>query len=156
MATQIEQKILDSIQDHLERTYPFEACGFLLGSEKNGVRNITKSIEAENKSTENQRRRFVIDPLDYMRTEKLALKENLSLIGIYHSHPDEPAIPSLTDLEYAQPNFSYFIFSIISGKLTDLQSFRLNGKIFVEENLTITKSNTSDHSFKIYQLIQKS
>ena len=114
MNTSIDQGSMGTIQSHLEASYPFEACGFLIGFERDNKRLITRSIEVDNKSTQNQRRRFVIDPLDYLRTEKLALKEGLTLLGIYHSHPDHPAIPSVHDLEYAQPFFSYFIFSIIS------------------------------------------
>lgn len=137
MNTSIEQEALLAIRLHLESAYPFEACGFLLGTEKNRNRIISRTIEVENKSNENQRRRFIMDPLDYLRTEKLALKEGLALLGIYHSHPDHPAIPSIHDLEFAQPFFSYFILSISSGKLADTRSYRLFDGKFIEEKYTI-------------------
>lgn len=139
MNTSIEIEILEAIQSHLESAYPHEACGFVLGLEHKGTRKIIRSIEVENKSVENQRRRFIIDPLDYMKVEKQALKEGLSLLGIYHSHPDHPAIPSIHDLEYAQPYFSYLIHSINSGKLTDSRSYRLQNGKFIEENLSLLK-----------------
>ena len=136
--TSIETGILSSIQTHLESAYPNEACGFLLGTVSQGKRTITHLIEAENQSTENQRRRFVIDPLDYLKVERSASRDGLALIGIYHSHPDHPAIPSIHDLEFAQPYFSYFIHAITSGKLTDTRSYRLLNDQFFEEKLTIT------------------
>ena len=137
MSTAINQDILKKIQYHLESAYPHEACGFLLGTEQNKKRLITKSIDVDNKSTENLRRRFVIDPLDYLKAERLALKEELKLLGIYHSHPDHPAIPSVHDLEFAQPFFSYFILSIHQGELATSKSFRLFDGKFIEEKFSI-------------------
>ncbi len=139
MSIVINTEILKAIQLHLQTSYPHEACGFILGHEKNGTRNVIRSIEVENVSTENQRRRFIIDPLDYLKAEKTALKEDLQLLGIYHSHPDHPAIPSIHDLEYAQPFFSYFIHSINSGELTDTRSYRLSHGDFIPEPFTVIK-----------------
>jgi proteasome lid subunit RPN8/RPN11 len=84
-----------------------------------------------------------------MKIEKQALKEGLSLLGIYHSHPDHPAIPSIHDLEFAQPYFSYFIHSINAGKLTDTRSYRLQNGKFVEENLSVTENRNSVPSDEI-------
>jgi proteasome lid subunit RPN8/RPN11 len=133
MSTTIEQSILQQIESHLESSYPNEACGFLLGTHKQRNRSITRIIKAENQSVENQRRRFVISPLDYLKAERLADKEGLILLGIYHSHPDHPAIPSAHDLEFAQPYFSYFIHAIHHGKMTDTRSYRLLDGKFMEE-----------------------
>ncbi len=139
MSTTIEKVILLKIETQLEAAYPNEACGFLLGTQSQRKRNITHLIEVENQSTENQRRRFVIDPLDYLKAERFAAKEGLALLGIYHSHPDHPAIPSVHDLEFAQPYFSYFIHRIANGKMTDSRSYRLLDAKFVEEKFLITQ-----------------
>lgn len=146
MNATIDIIILEAIQSQLESAYPHEACGFILGHEQNGKRIITKSIAVENKSVENQRRRFIIDPLDYMKVEKQALKEGLNLLGIYHSHPDHPAFPSIHDLEFAQPYFSYFIHAINSGKLADTRSYRLQNGKFVEENLSVSDTRNPAES----------
>lgn len=140
MSTTIDKRILQRIETHLESAYPNEACGFLLGTQSQRKRNITHLIEVENQSNENQRRRFVIDPLDYLKAERLATKEGLSLLGIYHSHPDHPAIPSVHDLEFAQPFFSYFIHRIAEGKMTDSRSYRLLDGKFIEEKFNIQPS----------------
>ncbi len=137
MSTIIKKIALDQIRDHLEAAYPFEACGFLLGVADDRRRIISRTIQAENISEENQRRRFVIDPLEYLQTERIAARENLLLLGIYHSHPDHPAIPSVHDLEYAQPWFSYFIHSIRDGTMTDTRSYRLEQGQLAEERYCI-------------------
>lgn len=139
MSTSIEHTILQQIESHLESSYPNEACGFLLGTHQQRNRTITHMIKAENQSEENQRRRFVISPLEYLRAERLAEKEGLILLGIYHSHPDHPAVPSAHDLEFAQPYFSYFIHSILQGKMADTRSYRLLNGNFIEEKFTIQK-----------------
>lgn len=145
MNTLIDKNVLLSIKNHLETAYPNEACGFLLGNADAEGRTISHLVEAENQSTENQRRRFVIAPLDYMKAERYATKEGLTLLGIYHSHPDHPAIPSVHDLEFAQPWFSYFIHSITSGEMTDTRSYRLLENDFVEENFKILHKNKITH-----------
>jgi proteasome lid subunit RPN8/RPN11 len=145
MSTTIDKNILSKIKTHLEDAYPNEACGFLLGTQIRKNRNIIHLIEVENRSTENQRRRFVIDPLDYMKAERFATKEGLTLLGIYHSHPYHPAIPSVHDLEYAQQFFSYFIHRIAEGKMTDSRSYRLLDGKFIEEKFTIKELKEQIH-----------
>ena len=134
----VDNKILENIQSHLESAYPHEACGFILGYQNQESRTIIKALAVDNSSTENQRRRFIIHPLDYLKAEKQALREDLILLGIYHSHPDHPAVPSIHDLEFAQPFFSYLIHSINSGLLTETRSYRLQNGKFVEENFSLS------------------
>ena len=137
MSTTIEKDILKQIQTQLESAYPNEACGFLVGTERNRRRQITGLIAVENQSTENQRRRFVVDPIDYLKAERSVAKDGLALLGIYHSHPDHPAIPSAHDLEFAQPYFSYFIHSVTNGNMNDNRSYRLLDGKFIEEKFAI-------------------
>ena len=142
MSTILDKAVLKEIQVHLESEYPNEGCGFLLGTDNQRSRHITMMIKSPNQSAENQRRRFVIDPLEYLKAERLAEELKLKLVGIYHSHPDHPAIPSDNDLEFAQPFFSYFIHSIQKGKLAGTRSYRLiNGQLLEEK-------------FSIHQLIK--
>ena len=61
-----------------------------------------------------------------MRAERFALANDLSLLGVYHSHPNHPAIPSIHDLKQAVPFFSYIIISVMDGKFNTLRSWQLN------------------------------
>lgn len=137
----IEPPVFKDIKDHLETSFPYEGCGFLFGNEKNG-RVITKMVPALNSKTGDQRRRFEISPLEYMKAERLALAEGLTLLGVYHSHPNHPAIPSEHDRVQAMPFFSYLILSIQKGTFDKATSWRLkdNTQVFEEEQLTLFTS----------------
>jgi len=134
----IQPTVFNEIKNHLEASFPYEGCGFLFGEEK-GSRVITKMVPALNNKTGDQRRRFEISPLDYMKAERLALTEGLTLLGIYHSHPNHPAIPSEHDRIQAMPYFSYLILSIQEGNFAKATSWRLKEEeqVFEEEQLTI-------------------
>ena len=140
MSTIIDKTVLKEIQYKLESDYPNEGCGFLFGKDNNRVRHITQMIAVENESTGDQRRQFVIDPHDYLKAERYAQKNDLQLLGIFHSHPDHPAIPSTHDLEFAQPYFSYFIHSIQKGKIAGTRSYRLINGQLLEEKFSIRHS----------------
>jgi proteasome lid subunit RPN8/RPN11 len=57
----------------------------------------------------------------------------LALLGIYHSHPNHPAIPSEHDRVAAQPWFSYVIISVLERKIGPVRSWRLNEETQFEE-----------------------
>jgi len=67
----------------------------------------------------------LITPEDYLKAELEADRLGLSLIGVFHSHPDHPNRPSEFDREWAQPFFSYIITSVQSGKAMESRSWRL-------------------------------
>lgn len=123
-------------QDAIQ-SFPNECCGFMYGYETESERIITEARPVINSKEGDQRRRFEISPFDYMKAEGYALSKNKTLLGVYHSHPQHPAIASETDLKSAMPFFSYVIYSIIDGKVNDIKSWQLNkaGEQFEEENV---------------------
>ena len=114
------------IREHGERDFPNECVGFLYGHEKDSQRFIEEARPIANSKAGDQRRRFEISPLDYMRAERYALENKTTLIGVYHSHPQHPAQPSEHDLKQAVPFFSYIIVSVMDGKSDKLTSWRLS------------------------------
>lgn len=135
-----EETALQTMHDWLVKHYPEEACGFLVGHEKDDVRVIEQSWPANNISNENRKRRFIVEPLDYLKAERKANAEGLTLLGIYHSHPDHPAIPSEHDLAAAHPYFSYTIVSVLEGVVDSTRSYQLMEGKFAEEEVQ-TKSH---------------
>ncbi len=124
--------------------FPDECCGFMFGREEKGVRLISEVRSVTNQKEGDKRRRFEILPLDYMLAERYADESGLDLLGIYHSHPLHPAIPSEHDRVAAQPFFSYTILSVFPGEKTIIRSWRLNdNKLFEEEQIleVISKEN---------------
>jgi len=115
---------------------PEECCGFLFGHERDG-RHITKIWAASNATSGDKRKQFEIEPLEYLRAENHAAQNDLELLGIYHSHPNHPAIPSEKDKAAAQPFFSYVILSVNQCKFASIRSWRLsNAGQFEEETIT--------------------
>ena len=108
----IDPKAMKAMTDHAEAAFPNECCGFFYGSEDGKVRSVTTSTEVTNSKEGDQRRRFAISDMDYLRAERHAAKEGLTLLGVYHSHPLHPAIPSEHDLAVALPYFSYIIIKV--------------------------------------------
>ncbi len=134
----INQKQYDVMKEWLEEHYPHEACGFFSGKDEAQKREVDDLWSVKNISTENLRRRFVIDPLDYMKAEQKVIQNESDLLGLFHSHPDHPAFPSEHDLAAAQPFFSYIIASVKEGKMQEVRSFRLKDGEFVEEKVIIS------------------
>ncbi len=132
----IQPTALDQINQHAELIFPDECCGFLYGQEQeDGTRTISVIRQVDNAKSGDKRRRFEITPKDYMQAEEFALKNNLSLLGIYHSHPGHPAIPSEHDRVAAQPYFSYVIISVKQGITDHIRSWRLNDDSRFEEEV---------------------
>lgn len=129
-----ELMLKDAVQ-----AFPDECCGFLFGEEDSeGNRTITEIQVVNNAKEGDKRRRFVIAPLDYIRAEQYAEDNKLLLLGVYHSHPNHPAIPSEHDRVAAQPYFSYIIISVLEGKIGPVRSWRLNDAVqFEEETVAI-------------------
>ena len=137
----LTDQVVEAIRIHGEEAFPNECCGFLFGDETNG-RFINLSTKVENSKEGDQRRRFEISPFDYLKAERFAIENNTTLLGIYHSHPDHPAIASAHDLEKALPYFSYVIVSILDGKFEDIKSWKLldEKREFYEEQVFISES----------------
>lgn len=66
-----------------------------------------------------KRRRYSIDPRDMLKAQKQAREKGLSIIGIYHSHPDHVAVPSECDRIQAWPEYAYIIVSVHGNPLND-------------------------------------
>jgi len=99
------------IRRHGQETYPHECCGAIVGNADRAV----DVVPLPNTTEEGPRRRFLIRPSEYTLAERRAQDLGLELLGFYHSHPDHPARPSQTDLDYAWPNFAYIIVSVVDG-----------------------------------------
>lgn len=135
------------ILDDALNTYPHECCGFLYGYEEQG-RVVTLAVEARNTREENRERRFEISAQEYLQAEQFADNNNLVLLGIYHSHPDHPAIPSDYDLKRALPWFSYIIVSVKNRKIAAFLSWKLNEQgRFEEEKVTFQEEEFNVEQF---------
>jgi len=118
----IPNSLMAEIHAHVEKAYPEEGAGFLIG-EASEVRQIIALSNA--REEEARHNRFLFTPEDYLQAELKAENIGLSLIGVFHSHPDCPNIPSEYDREWAQPFFSYIITRVDEGKAVNSRSWKL-------------------------------
>ena len=132
----VSEAAMSEMKEHGKEAFPNECCGFLYGKEKIRLRVVTLAKRIENVKEGNRRRRFEISGKDYLEAERFAEKNRLTLLGVYHSHPLHPAIPSKYDLAVAMPWFSYIIVSVEPAGVNHIRSWQLNeSRVFGEENL---------------------
>jgi proteasome lid subunit RPN8/RPN11 len=136
----VSNHLIERINDHVQKAYPEEGAGFLLG-EEGKVREILALPNAREDAARHNR--FLITPEDYLKAELTADSLGLSLIGVFHSHPDCPNVPSEYDREWAQPFFSYIITRVDVGEVVSHRSWRLMGDRtkYEEEQIEINEEN---------------
>ena len=114
------------IRRHGERDYPFECCGLMLGRFQDGDKTVVETYAISNaREEEAKRNRFLVRPEELMRGEKYAREKGLDVVGFYHSHPDDRAVPSQYDLEHAWPTYSYIVVAVEEGSAADLRSWEM-------------------------------
>jgi [CysO sulfur-carrier protein]-S-L-cysteine hydrolase len=105
----IEQ--LDLLVKTATTALPNECCGLLLGKRNGGVVNevIILPNVAQQPTTH-----FEIEPLALLKTFQRMERENLVWLGVFHSHPRTPPIPSSADIGMAEIHYPQVIQLIIS------------------------------------------
>jgi proteasome lid subunit RPN8/RPN11 len=136
----VPNRLLEQMNAHVENAYPEEGAGFLIGKEGEVREILALSNSREDGARHN---RFLFTPEDYLQAEMKAEALGLDLIGVFHSHPDCPNIPSEYDREWAQPFFSYIITRVDQGKAVNSRSWRLveDRSRYEEEELKITDTS---------------
>jgi proteasome lid subunit RPN8/RPN11 len=126
-AVRIMAALREHIFEQLQRTYPNEGGGFLLG-QPDGDSVIIRAVHPVENVAENEEQyhRYAMTPADWMRLEDEAETRGLAIVGYYHSHPNAPAIPSEFDRTHALPNFRYLIASVRDGKAVDFRAWLLS------------------------------
>jgi proteasome lid subunit RPN8/RPN11 len=122
----LEEQHKDEMRAHGERDYPFECCGLMLGRFVDGRKEVLETYPISNaREEEAKRNRFLIRAEELMRGEKYAREKALDVVGFYHSHPDDVAVPSQYDLEHAWPTYSYIVIAVEQGRAADLRSWEM-------------------------------
>jgi proteasome lid subunit RPN8/RPN11 len=134
----------EAIRAHGRETYPEECCGALLGTLEDGRTRVARIERMANARENERRRRYTIDPLEYLRVEKRADAQGLVLIGFYHSHPDHPAAPSKYDREHALTFFHYLVLAVASGEPGELTAWVLSEDRGTLENEPLAVEDSGD------------
>lgn len=155
MVLTLPRPLLDRLCRAAEGALPHECCGLLLGRTASANRltmpvndndppiavhdlwpatndweqladepiRALDSIPASEASPE---RRYAIAPATMLAAMRASRARNLDIIGVYHSHPQQSAVPSEFDRACAWPDYSYLILSVKGDRTVDWQSWRLN------------------------------
>lgn len=155
---------LASLTAHAAAGFPAEVCGLLVGElGADGSRIACEAWPLENAwdrggdlrsetvqaltaagsagtgdwEAHDSRRRFLVDPRDVLQAMKRARAAGRELVGVYHSHPDHPAVPSEFDRQAAVPDWSYVIVNVSSDGTGECRCWELTpeGDRFLEEAL---------------------
>jgi proteasome lid subunit RPN8/RPN11 len=113
----IERVILSSKQYNnlvslVKNTLPNESCAILVGRTAKRYVHIINSISMRN--SDSSKITFAIDPQQLIETYQTVEKQNMHVVGIFHSHPAEPA-PSSMDKKFMEINpVVWVIYSTIT------------------------------------------
>lgn len=123
----LTQEHLDAIKAHAVADYPHECGGLLLGHlDAENNKSVVETLPMENTAdVETRHDRVLIDPRALMLADRKAREKGLDVIGYYHSHPDDEAVPSQFDLDHALPVWSYIIVSVRDKKAVDWNSWEM-------------------------------
>lgn len=125
----IPKHIYDDLIQHAREGFPLEVCGILGGTDD------TVSAHYRMTNTDASNEHFMMDPKEQFSVVKDLRAKGLSMLAIYHSHPETPARPSKEDIKLAlTPDVSYIIISLADPVKSDMKSFKIsNGNVTAEE-----------------------
>jgi len=109
----------------LERAYPEEGCGVLIGRAVGDAREVVEVLAFENQRADSRANRYLIAPEQVLAAERRARDLGLDVVAFFHSHPDHPARPSAFDLEHAWPWYDYLIVGVEQGRARQATAWRL-------------------------------
>jgi proteasome lid subunit RPN8/RPN11 len=103
----IAPSFLERMIEHAQTTEPNECCGVLGG--KGSIVTSVYPIENDHESSE----KFFANPQELFQAVRIMRNSDEDMIGIYHSHPTSPPVPSDTDKrENHYPGIYYLIISL--------------------------------------------
>ena len=157
----IPQHILDDLIAHARELDPYECCGFLAGTDNTvtrvyRIKNVVSLDGAAQAASfddakvahlsrlspeERAEIAFIMDAQEMFQAVKDMRKQGLRLQVVYHSHPQDPARPSVTDIKIAnewEENWSrlnltlpiYLLISLMDKAHPDVRAYWIkNGSV---------------------------
>jgi [CysO sulfur-carrier protein]-S-L-cysteine hydrolase len=157
----ISQHVLDDLVAHAREMDPYECCGFLAGTNNTvtrvyRIKNVVsldgaaqaasfddaKAAQLARLSPEERAEiAFIMDAQEMFQAVKDIRKQGLTLQVVYHSHPHDPARPSVTDIKIAsewEENWSrlnltlpiYMLISLMDKAHPDVRAYWIkNGSV---------------------------
>ena len=94
-----------AILAHADNCAPDECCGLLATDAEGRIRFAYPLTNADPSPVS-----YTVDPAEHFHALRHAESRGWDLAGVFHSHPQGPAIPSMTDVQAAlEPDWIYLI-----------------------------------------------
>ena len=121
----LAQKEKDKLVTHAISEQPSDSCAMLFGKKVGDNWNVKEVFLTQN--IDDSQTNFTISPEELLKGYQIAEKNQLEVVGIFHSHPNSDAIPSNTDKKFMQNNPVPWI--IFSGVNNDLKAYLLDSDV---------------------------
>lgn len=128
-----------NIIEHAAAHSPREACGLLAGK---GVL-ISLALPVANAAAKPEQE-FALAPDEQLRGLKQIDAHGLDWLGVYHSHPTTPPIPSQSDLSGAVDNALLQLIVSLANPKPRLKLWRVDGAVALPLELDLAGAPTLD------------
>jgi [CysO sulfur-carrier protein]-S-L-cysteine hydrolase len=132
----ISRALHDKIVAHARADHPDEACGVLAGpAGSDRPRRFIPMTNAARSPTF-----YEFDSMELFRVWREMDEQDEEPVVIYHSHTGTEAYPSRTDIALAsEPGAHYVLVSTREPDTAEFRSFRIDGDVVTEEDVTMTE-----------------
>lgn len=130
----LTESAAEALVDHATAGAPAEVVGVLAGEREpdRAVRALRGTNVADR-----SRSRYELDPVEQLELLEAVDAAGDEVVGFYHSHPNGPPEPSLTDAERATwKGYVYAIVSLVGGDPT-IGAWRWTGDRFESEPVSV-------------------
>lgn len=120
-AVRLSPGVVRAVLDHARRERPRECCGLLVGTRG----RITAAVPMRNLAR--GRTRYRLDPAGNIALQRVlrVIEPRTTIVGVYHSHPRGPAVPSETDIaEALYPDWIHVIVGF-AGRRPEVRAFAI-------------------------------
>ncbi|MDF2922836.1 MAG: family peptidase [Paenibacillaceae bacterium] len=127
----IDRTILDSADGEgglfqtCRQYVPYECCGILTGKPQGGHTRIT-GFRVMHNAAAHPEIEFSFEPMQWVEIlyKETCRSDGNGIVGIFHSHPAAPAIPSPTDMSLLWDFPVYAIISLTNNKTPAIRCYR--------------------------------
>lgn len=130
----VSREAREQLARHAAAALPREACGVLVGVR--GPRGAQVKLGTRGRNRAPARDRFELDPRDLLRAEEVAAAAGLAVLGVWHSHPTAPAVPSARDCAGAWPGWSHVIVSLANERVAELRAWVVEDDALLEQEVS--------------------
>jgi proteasome lid subunit RPN8/RPN11 len=118
---------------HAREEAPNECCGLLAGR-PGRVDAVVRCTNLDASPV-----RFRLDPKQHIDTNRRLRGSACAVIGVYHSHPASPAMPSETDVAEAHyPEFVWIIVSLLRAEAPEVRAYSIADGMVMPVEIVLT------------------